>query len=158
MPFQRLSGRLNYYITRWSPEVIELEIRWVRDKMRQRKPSSSRELGPWASGWAVLENEKDTTLIDIRVGVNMLQFCSDSNSLSHANLTIKWEVYFLEEVFSRLYSLCHYDSACICVYICICRNKIIPKIINMISTIQRLAHTQTRGTPTVYCMWNTLHY
>ena len=34
MPFQKLSGRLNYYITRWEQEVSELEIRWVRDKMR----------------------------------------------------------------------------------------------------------------------------
>ena len=33
MPFQRLSGRLNYYITWWGQEVSELEIRWVRDKM-----------------------------------------------------------------------------------------------------------------------------
>ena len=29
MPFQRLSGQLNYYITRWRQEVSELEIRWV---------------------------------------------------------------------------------------------------------------------------------
>ena len=33
MPFQRLSGRLNYYITRWRQEFSELEIRWARDKM-----------------------------------------------------------------------------------------------------------------------------
>ena len=33
MPFQRLSGRLNYYITRWRQEVSKLEIRWVRDKV-----------------------------------------------------------------------------------------------------------------------------
>ena len=32
MPFQRLSGRLNYYITRWRQEVSELEIRWVRER------------------------------------------------------------------------------------------------------------------------------
>ena len=89
MPFQRLSGRLNYYITRWGQEVSESEIRWVRDKMQKRMPPSSRELGPWASGWAVLENEKDTTLMAIRVEVNILQFCSVSNSLSHTNLSNK---------------------------------------------------------------------
>ena len=33
MPFQRLSGRLNYYITRCEQEVSELEIRQVGDKM-----------------------------------------------------------------------------------------------------------------------------
>ena len=36
MPFQRLSGRLsgrlNYYITRWGQEVSELGTRWVRER------------------------------------------------------------------------------------------------------------------------------
>ena len=31
MPFQRLSGRLNYYITRWGQEVRELETRCGRE-------------------------------------------------------------------------------------------------------------------------------
>ncbi len=35
------------------------------------------------------KNEKDTTLMAIRVEVNMLQFCSVSNSLSHTTLSIK---------------------------------------------------------------------
>ena len=51
-------------------------------------------------------------LIAIRVGVNMLQFCSVSNSLSHATFQIKWEVYFSERL-CRSSLLCrHYDSAC----------------------------------------------
>ena len=33
MPFQRLSGRLNYYITRWDRKSDELEIRRVGDQM-----------------------------------------------------------------------------------------------------------------------------
>ena len=33
----------------------------------------------------------------IRVGVNILLFCLVCNSLSHANLTIKWEVYFFKK-------------------------------------------------------------
>ncbi len=41
---------------------------------------ASRKLSPQASGRAAMENEKDTTLMAIRVGVNMLQFCSVSNS------------------------------------------------------------------------------
>ena len=32
MPFQRLSGRLNYYITWWGQEVSELEFRWVGER------------------------------------------------------------------------------------------------------------------------------
>ena len=50
------------------------------------------------------------------MGVYILQFCSVSNSLSHANLTIKWEVYFFKEVFARLYYCVNMYSACICVY------------------------------------------
>ena len=80
MPFQILSGRLNYYITRWGQEVSELEIRWVSEKV---------------------ENEKDTTLMPIRVSVNMLQFCSVSNSLSHTQPN-KVRGVFFKEVSPRL--------------------------------------------------------
>ena len=120
MPFQRLSGRLNYYITRWRQEVSELES----DELETRcgRESTTQQKGPWASGWAALENKKDTTLMTIRVGVNMLQFCSVSNSLSRANLTIKWDIYFFKEVFARLYSLRQYVSCVlhVHVYMCIC--------------------------------------
>ena len=65
---------------------VSLEIRPVGDK---RKPASSG-VGPWAAGWAAMANEKDTTLMAIRVEVNILQFCSVSNSLSHTqNLSNK---------------------------------------------------------------------
>ena len=42
----------------------------------------------WATGPPVehQENEKDTTLTSIRVGVKILQFCSVCNTLSHENL------------------------------------------------------------------------
>ena len=53
-----------------------------------------------------------------RVGVNMLQFCSVSNSLSHTTLSIKWEVYFSKELCCSSLLCRHYDSACI--YICVC--------------------------------------
>ena len=53
----------------------------------------------------------------IRVGVNILQFCSVSNSLSHTQtFQIKWEVYFFKEVFARLYSLRQYVF---CMHMCI---------------------------------------
>ena len=78
IPFQRLSGRLNYYITQWDRKSIswrsnELETRYGRESQH---PAES-----WASGWAALESGKETQMA-IRVGVNMLQFCSVSNSLS----------------------------------------------------------------------------
>ena len=57
----------------WGPPVVS-ETRWWQDVVEKASP--------WASGWAALENEKDTTLTAIRVGVNILQFCSVSNSFS----------------------------------------------------------------------------
>ena len=58
------------------------------EKLWKRKPAPSRELGPRASGWAILENGKEM-LMAIGVEVNMLQFYSVSNSLSLTNLSIK---------------------------------------------------------------------
>ena len=52
-----------------------------------------------------------------RSGVNMLQFCSVSNSLSHTTLSIKWGVYFSKDL-CRSSLLCRrYDSACICIWV-----------------------------------------
>ena len=87
----------------WVIEARQLESKEVADKMQWRKPSSSRELGPWASGWAALEDEKDTTLTAIRVGVNILQLCSVSNPLSHAKFTNKVRGIFLKKSSHVLY-------------------------------------------------------
>ena len=59
---------------------------WRNDAVEKTAPSW--ELGPRVSGWATLENGKET-LMAIRVGVNKLQFCSVSNSLSHTTLSNK---------------------------------------------------------------------
>ena len=87
----------------WAIELLYNSVRtgsqWVGDQVswwQDVVEKASRKLSPRASGWAALENEKGTTLMAIIVGVNMFQFCSVSNSLSHANLTIKWEVYFFK--------------------------------------------------------------
>ena len=58
----------------WRPD--QLEIRCGRENQHTER------LGPRPPGWAAQENGKET-LMAIRVGVNMLQFCSVSNSLSH---------------------------------------------------------------------------
>ena len=108
----------------WGPEKLLIRCgreshsrpkfwRPVGDKMWQKKPTLSRKLSPWASGWAALENEKDTTLTAIKVGVNILQLCSVSSSLSHTNVTIKWDVYFLKKyslVCLIVMILLHYDN------------------------------------------------
>ena len=50
------------------------------------KKSITQQSGPRASVWAAMEYEKDTTLTAISLGVKILQLCSISNNLSHANL------------------------------------------------------------------------
>ena len=64
---------------------------WGPDQLERRCWNENKSQRGWAPGPPVehQENEKDTTLMVRRVGVNILQFCSVSNSLSHANLTIK---------------------------------------------------------------------
>ena len=92
----------------------ELEIRCGREK------PAPREAEPQAPSWAAQENRKET-LIAIRVGVNMFQFCSISKSLLHTTLSIKWEVYFSENCVALLYycvvvMILH---ACRCICVCI---------------------------------------
>ena len=126
----------NYYITRWGQEVSQFgnQTSWSQDAVE--KPSTQQEepfgprLSSWGSdeleircgrenqhpekldprphapSWAAQENGKET-LMAIRVGVNMLQFCSVSNSLSHTTLSIKWEVYFSKRL-CRSLLLCRY--------------------------------------------------
>ena len=86
---------------------------WGPEKLLIRCSRSPSRVGLLASGWAALENKKDTTLTAIRVGVNILQFCGVSNSLSHANVTNKVRgTYFYKAVFLHLLLLCHCDSFC----------------------------------------------
>ena len=82
-----LSGRLNCYITRWDRKSVS----WRSDELMTRfdRENSTQWEGPQASGLAAPENEKDTTLMAIRVGFNILQFCLVSSSLSHTNVTNK---------------------------------------------------------------------
>ena len=76
----------------------EFEIRCGRENQHPER------LGPRVPGWAAQENGKETRLWPIEWGgVNMLQFCSVSHSLSHTTLSIKWEVYFLRNCVARLY-------------------------------------------------------
>ena len=95
-----LSGRLNYYITRWRQEVREFgdQTCWWQDAVEE---ASIQQSGPSFSGWAALRSREET-LMAIRVGINMLQFCSVSNSLSNTNLSNKVSGIFFKEVFARL--------------------------------------------------------
>ena len=128
---------LNYYITQctgnsisWRQDAVEKAstqqrepsgprlISWGSDELGircSRESQHPERLGPQVPGWAAQENGKET-LMAIRVGVNMLQFCSVSNSLSHTTLSIKWEVYFSKNCVARLH--CAYVDVyvlCVCI-------------------------------------------
>ena len=109
MPFQRLSGRLNYYITRWGQEVSELVKKCGRESQQKAELPCLR---------LSIRRTRKTTLMAIKVGVNMLQFCSVSSSLSHTQpFQIKWEVYFFLKKSSLVFIHCvNMYSACICEY------------------------------------------
>ena len=103
---------VNYYIT-WCTGI---SVSWRVDAGMRTKPQR---------GWAPrppVEQPRRTgkkRYYGHMSGVNMLQFCSVSNSLSHTNLSIKWEVYFSKEL-CRSSLLCRrYYSACICICVCI---------------------------------------
>ena len=63
-------------------------INWGPEKMLMRCSKESQHPAESTPGPPVehQENEKDTTLTAIRVGVKIFQFCSVSSSLSHTNL------------------------------------------------------------------------
>ena len=64
---------------------------WREDTGMRTCPREAGRPGPRLSSPG--ERERNAVMAN-RVGVNMLQFCSVSNSLSHTTLSIKWEVYF----------------------------------------------------------------
>ena len=107
----------------WAIELLYNSVKtgcqlvWRSESLVKRCGRESQH--PRASGWAALENEKDTTLMAIRVGVNILQSLLGLQ-LSHTQtFQIKWEVYFSKRL-CRSSLLCRrYDSACICRCICI---------------------------------------
>ena len=87
---------------KWAVELLYNSVKtgnqlvWGPEKLERRCGRESQHSAEsWAPGPPVehQENEKDTTLMAIRVGVNMLEFCSLSNSLSHTTLSNPWERY-----------------------------------------------------------------
>ena len=60
----------------------QLGIRPVEDNRCSRENQHPEKLGPQAPGWTAQENGKETLLWPYEWGVNMLQLCSLSNSLS----------------------------------------------------------------------------
>ena len=79
----------------------ELEIRCGRENQHPER------LSPQAPPLSSPGEQERNAVMANRVGVNMLQFCSVSVSLSHTTLSIKWEVYFSKE-------LCRFSLLCRC--------------------------------------------
>ena len=77
----------------WRPDPL------VTRCSRERHQPVEWTQGPWLSS---PERERNAVFAN-RVGVNMLQFCSVSNSLSHTTLWNKVEVYFSKRLCRCLY-------------------------------------------------------
>ena len=106
----------NYYITR-----VKIGSQSVGDQTSWREDATLRNMSQrdWAPRPPVEQPRRTgkNAVMANRVGVNMLQFCSVSNSFSHTTLSIKWEVYFSKEL-CRSSLLCRrYDYACICIWV-----------------------------------------
>ena len=135
MPYQRLSRRLNYYITRWDRKSVswrseELETwcgreshhpaegafgtpdcvwRPVGEKMLGWEHVPER-LGPQAPRWAVQENENDTRRCPEGLGGQYVAVFVQSPTPSHTHKPYNKVrgILFFKEGFARLYSLSQY--------------------------------------------------
>ena len=77
------------------------QLVWTPDRLVTSCGRESQHPAEWALRPPVEQHQEKwkETLMAIRVGVNMLQFCSVSNSLSHTTFQIKWEVQTVSLVF-----------------------------------------------------------
>ena len=84
-----LSGRLNYYITRWRQEVSQFgdQTRWWQDAVEKARIQQSGPLGLRLSSPG--ERERYTAMSRGAGEVNMLQSLSSLQLPSHTNLTNK---------------------------------------------------------------------
>ena len=82
------------------------QISWREDAGLRNMPQ--RGCPPPGLRFSSPRDRERNAVMANRVGLNMLQFCSDSNSLSHTTLSIKCEVYFSER-------LCRSSLLCRCV-------------------------------------------
>ena len=94
------------------PPIEQFRDQWDGEITLQRKQHPAES---WASGWATLENEKDTLLCPEELGRSICCSSVRSPTPSHTQpFQIKWEVYFSKE-------LCRSSLLCRCVlHACIC--------------------------------------
>ena len=142
MPFQRLSGRLNYYISRWRQEVSQFGDRrvWREDAVEKNsirrkgpwgppidfgdrrvwrqdvieKASNQQKGGPLSFRWSSSGERERNSDGQWSGEVNMLQFFRPLTP-SHAQpFQIKWEVYFSKKELCRssLLYRCYENTTC----------------------------------------------
>ena len=101
----------------------ELLYNWVHKKFNQSLETrcgreSQHPAESWASGWATLENGKET-LMAIRVGRSICCSSVWSPTPSHTQpFQIKWEIHiFLKNCVARLHCVVMILHACICIWV-----------------------------------------
>ena len=121
-----LAGRRVGVNLLYNPRRQEVQSSWSKDAVErtsthQRGPSGPRmsncswtEAGPPSHRLSSPREPERNAVMAISVGVNMLQFCSVSYSLTHTTLSINWEVYFSKD----LCLLIFIASLCFCMHMC----------------------------------------
>ena len=89
-------GRENQHPAEVGPQAPDWAVA-VGVKMVEWR-TCPREAGPPSPQLSSPGERERNAVMAIRVGINMLQFCSVSNSLSLTTLSIKWEVDFSREL------------------------------------------------------------
>ena len=79
------------------------QLVWRPDPLVTRCSRESQQSGPPGLRLSSPGKRKRNAVMANRVRVNMLQFCSVSNSLSQTTFQIKWEVYFSKNCVARLH-------------------------------------------------------
>ena len=99
--WEEIEWTSDYYITQCTGNSTSLGIRWVGDKMRERKTSTQRG---WAPGPRLShQGERERNADGYKSGVSMLQSCSVSYSLSHTNLSNKVRGIFFKKTVSLVF-------------------------------------------------------
>ena len=109
----------NYHINRVKTgrQSVGDQMSWRQDAVEKTSTQQSGPLAPRLSSPG--ERERNAVMAN-RVRVNMLQFCSVSNSLSHTTLSNKVRGIFFKRIVSLVFIVSlFYDSACRCICVCI---------------------------------------
>ena len=128
---------------------FEDQTRWWQDAV---KKASTQQSVPLGSRLSSPGKRGRNTVMANRVGVNMLQFCSVSNSLSHTNLSNKVRGIFFWKTVSSL-SVCCYDAAYLCKWACVFIVLSIQQNNLQVTCIWNIAPYKSWVSPTFPAQW-----